>query len=194
MKPFDYVMTLVSIVVGLAITHVLGALGAAVHRLRGNGPPIRLEPVFLLWMAFVLFYVVSFWWWEFQFNQLPMRWTYGLYLFLVTYAVLLYLVTVVLVPANLEGVEDSYAHFMGVRRWFLGLCLLSLFVDLGDSALKSVDHALDPFYLLQELLLGTACVVGLLSERRNVQLGVAIFALGYQLFYVWQAIGTIGGN
>lgn len=191
MKPFDYVMALVSIVVGLAITHVLAALGAAVHRLRGIGPPIRLEPVFLLWMAFVLFYVVSFWWWEFQFNQLPVRWTYGLYLFLVSYSVLLFLMAVVLVPANMEGVADSYVHFMGVRRWFLGLCLLSLVVDLGDSAFKSLDHALEPGYLLQEALLATNCVVGLWSERRGVQLGVACFALVYQLFYVWQAIGSI---
>jgi hypothetical protein len=35
MGTFEYVMVLVSIIIGLALTHILSALGAAVHRLRG---------------------------------------------------------------------------------------------------------------------------------------------------------------
>ena len=36
MEPFEYVMVLVSIIVGLAITHILAALGAALERLLGK--------------------------------------------------------------------------------------------------------------------------------------------------------------
>ncbi len=48
MGTFEYVMVLVSIVVGLAITHILATAGETVHRLRGHGARIRLDPVFLL--------------------------------------------------------------------------------------------------------------------------------------------------
>lgn len=54
LESFEYVMVLVSIVIGLALTHVLSALGAAVHRFRGHGSPIRLEAVYLLWVGFTL--------------------------------------------------------------------------------------------------------------------------------------------
>jgi hypothetical protein len=68
---FEYVMVLVSIVIGLAITHVLSAFAAAVHRLRGHGDPIRLDAVYLLWTGYVMIWLVSFWWWEFQLQALP---------------------------------------------------------------------------------------------------------------------------
>lgn len=50
MDQFEYVMALVSVVVGLGLTHILSALGAGVHRLRGHGAPIKLEPIYLLWV------------------------------------------------------------------------------------------------------------------------------------------------
>jgi hypothetical protein len=36
-------MVLVSIIIGLGVTHILTSLGSAVHRLRGHGKPLRLE-------------------------------------------------------------------------------------------------------------------------------------------------------
>ncbi|HSG48412.1 MAG TPA: hypothetical protein VLA43_11405, partial [Longimicrobiales bacterium] len=115
MEAFEYVMVLVSIVIGLAITHVLNALAAAVHRLRGHGAPLRLEPVYLLWIGFILTWLVSFWWWEFKFQEVAVEWSFGLYLFLITYAVVLFLVAAVLVPHRMDRVEDSYAYFMDGR-------------------------------------------------------------------------------
>jgi hypothetical protein len=39
MSAFEYAMDLISIIVGLAIAHVLSALGNAVQRIRGMGRP-----------------------------------------------------------------------------------------------------------------------------------------------------------
>jgi len=58
-SPFEYVMVLVSIVIGLAITHLLSALAACVHRLRGRGEPIELDAVYLLWIVYVLVWLIS---------------------------------------------------------------------------------------------------------------------------------------
>lgn len=57
---FEYVMAPVAIVIGLGLAHILGALGVAVHRMRGHGRPIRLEAVYMCWIAFVLSWMVSF--------------------------------------------------------------------------------------------------------------------------------------
>ena len=63
MNAFDYAMVLISIIVGLGITHILSNLGTAVPRLRHHGPAIRLECNYLVWIAFVFSWLVNFWWW-----------------------------------------------------------------------------------------------------------------------------------
>lgn len=81
MSAFEYVMVLVSIVVALSIAHLLTALATGVHRFRGLGEPIKLDSVFMLWVDFVLIWLVSFWWWEFKFQEILIEWSYDMYLF-----------------------------------------------------------------------------------------------------------------
>jgi hypothetical protein len=191
MGSFEYVMALVSIVVGLGLTHVLSALGAAVHRLR-HGPPIRLEAVYLLWVGFVLAWLLSFWWWEFKFHELDTKWTFGLYLFVILYAVVLFLMAVILVPKGMEGVQDSYTYFMAGRRWFFGAVLLANGVDVVDSLLKGTSWALRPMYLFQLAVYAVVAVVGMRSSRRSVQLAIAIVMFAFQVLYTWEELDILG--
>jgi hypothetical protein len=191
MGPFEYVMTLVSIVVGLALTHILSALGSAVHRLR-HGPPIRLDAVYLLWVGFVLAWLLSFWWWEFKFHDLDIKWTFGLYLFVILYAVVLFLMAVILVPRDMDGVHDSYAYFMAGRRWFFGALLLADAVDFADSLLKGIAWALRPDYVVQLVLYIAAAALGVASGRRSVQLGIAVVMFALQLVYTWESLDILG--
>jgi hypothetical protein len=189
---FEYVMVLVSIVVGLAVTHLLNALAAGVHRLRGYGPPVRLEAVYLLWVLFLLTWLVSFWWWEFKFQEIESEWTFALYLFIISYAVALFLLSAVLVPNRLVGVDDSYHYFMDVRRWFFGGMLLVVGLDTIDSFLKSTEWGLRPFYLFQSSVFVLAAVVGIISNRRSVQLAAAVACFAMQLIYMFLEVGVLG--
>jgi hypothetical protein len=191
MGPFEYVMTLVSIVVGLALTHVLSALGSAVHRLR-HGPPIRLDAVYLLWVGFVLAWLLSCWWWEFKFHDLDIKWTFGLYLFVILYAIVLFLMAVILVPKDMEGVHDSYAYFMAGRRWFFGSLFLANAVDVFDSLFKGTSWALRPGYIVQVALYIAAAVAGIVSNRRSVQLGIAVVMFAMQVLYTWEELDILG--
>jgi hypothetical protein len=186
-------MTLVSIVVGLGLTHVLGALGASVHRLKGRGDPIRFDPVYLLWIAFVLIWLLSFWWWEFKLRDLDIKWTFGVYLFLISYATLLYLMAVILVPKGMEGVTDTYEYFMSGRRWFFAVVLLANVVDVGDSFLKGTGWALRPDYIVQIAVFMTVPVIGINSARRGVQFTLALVMFAYQTIYTWISIDILGG-
>lgn len=192
MGQFEYVMVLVSIVIGLAITHLLNALAAAIHRLRGHGPPLRLEPVYLLWMVFVLTWLVSFWWWEFKFQESAAVWSFGLYLFVIAYAVALFLLAAVLVPSRMIGVEDSYEYFMDGRHWFFLGVLSVTALDLVDSFLKGTEWGLRPSYLFQTVVLVVAAVAGILSTRRSVQLACAVAGVVIQLTYMFMEVGILG--
>jgi len=189
---FEYVMVLVSIVIGLAITHVLNALASAVHRLRGHGAPLSLEAVYLLWVGTVLVWLVSFWWFEFKFQEIETSWSFGLYLFIITYAVALFLFATVLVPSRLAGVEDSYAYFMDVRKWFFCGLLVLVGLDTVDSFLKGTDWGLRPIFLIQSGIFVAAAIAGMLSNRRSVQLAGAIAVFGAQMVYMFREVGVLG--
>lgn len=160
MSSFEYVMVLVSIVVGLALTHVLTALATAVHRLRGHGPPIRMDPVYLPWVGFVLTWLVSFWWWEFRYQEVVEVWSFGLYLFVILYAVTLFLMAVLLVPGEMEGVNDAYDYFfMSIRHWFLGIVLFTqVVIDPLDTVLKGTDWLLQSGVLVLSGIIVVTCV------------------------------------
>ena len=192
MEPFEYVMVLVSIVIGLAIAHILSALGSAVHRLRGHGPPIRLEPVFLLWVSYVFIWLVSFWWWEFKFQDLDVEWTFGLYLFIVSYAIWLFALAVVLVPDDMEGMRDSFEYFVEGRRWFFGALLIAIGLDIADTFLKGADWGARPVFVAQTATYVVLCVIGISTSRRNLQLAAAAVAFGVQMTYMFSELGILG--
>lgn len=185
MGTFEYVMVLVSIVIGLGLTHVLSALGAAVHRLRGHGEPIHLEPVYLLWVGVVLIWLVSFWWFEFRFQALTVEWGYGLYLFLISYAIGLFLVAVILIPSRMVGVKDSYEYFMEGRKWFFGAMFLLTGIDVVDTFLKGFEYGTRSPYLVLNGVTVPAFLVGMASDRRRVQLAVAVTVFVAQLVFFW---------
>jgi hypothetical protein len=192
MGSFEYVMVLVSIVIGLAVTHLLNGLAGAVHRIRGHGEPLRLEAVYLLWVGFVLTWLISFWWWEFKFQEIEGEWSFGLYLFVISYAVALFLLAAVLVPNRMAGVVDSYSYFMDGRKWFFWGVLVVIGLDTVDSFLKGTEWGLRPFYLFQSGVLVSAALAGLISRRRVVQLAAAIAAFTVQLVYMFREVGVLG--
>ena len=186
-------MVLVSIVVGLAITHVLNAIAAGVHRLRGHGDPLTLDPVYLLWVGYVLVWLVSFWWYEFNFQALREDWSFGLYLFVISFAIILFLLAAILVPHRLDGVKDSYSYFMDGRRWFFGTNIVAVVFDVFDTLLKGADYSARPAALWMSGVYVLASIAGLSSRRRAVQLAAAAISFVLQVVYMFQQLGVLRG-
>ena len=139
MSTFEYAMVLISIIVGLGITHILSNLGTAVHRLRHHGPAIRLEWNYLVWIGFVFTWLVNFWWWEFKWSELAPDFGFGLFMFLVLYATSLFLLAVILVPPRLSVVVDSWEYFLAIRHWFYGGLLVLNGIDVIDTFMKGTE-------------------------------------------------------
>lgn len=190
MESFQHVMGLISVVVGLGVAHILSALGQAIHRHMGSGASIKLDATSLLWIGFVFTWLVSFWWFEYRFSEREV-WTMGLYLFLITYAVLLFLLAVVLVPFQLEGVSSTREHFDLVRPWFFSLLLAVNLVDLADTFLKSVDWALRFSYLTFWGAITLVCIIGLFSRRSQIHFTMALVMFLWQLIYTFLDLGIL---
>jgi hypothetical protein len=114
---FEYVMIPPAIVLGLAITHILSGLGRIVHRLAGHGSPIRMDVVHLTWVAHIFSWIVFFWWYSYAWTT-RFEWSLLVFVFLILYAVALYLMCVVLIPSDLDEVEDFESYFLSLRTWF----------------------------------------------------------------------------
>jgi hypothetical protein len=192
MSEFEYVMVLVSIVIALAIAHLLTAVAEGIHRFRGHGEPIKLDAVLLLWIGFVLIWLVSFWWWEFKFQEVAVEWSYGLYLFVISYAIVLFMLAEILVPHRMRGLSDGYAHFMKGRKWFFGTLLLMQAMDVVDTFLKGYEWGVRPEVIATYSITVLVAIVGIISERRSVQIGAAVVAFTSQILYVTQELGALG--
>lgn len=192
MSSFEYVMVLVSIIIALAIAHLLTAIAASVHRLRGHGEPIEMDAVYNLWVAYVLIYLISFWWWEFKLQEIMLEWSFGVYLFIVVYSIILFMLAAILVPHRMQGVTHSYDYFMHGRKWFFSVFLLATAVDIADTFLKGYSWGVRPAVLVTYAVVTAAAVTGMVSKRRSVQLSAASVAFAAQLIYIFQELGVLG--
>jgi hypothetical protein len=136
MNHFEYVMVLISIIIGLGIAHILLGLGGIVDRLTGRGDRLRLSVAHGVWVAHTFLWLVLFWWWQFRMDALWEEWTIGVYFFLVMYAVVLFLIAVILVPRSWDGVTDLGDFFLRRRAWFYAAWILGVSLDVLDSWLK----------------------------------------------------------
>lgn len=189
-ESFQHVMSLISVVIGLGVAHILSALGQAIHRRMGSGAPLKLDATTLLWIGFVFIWLVGFWWFEYRFSEQAV-WTMGLYLFLLGYSVLLFMLAIVLVPFQLEGVSSTREHFFKVRPWFYGLLLAVNVVDLGDTFMKGMNWGLRPSYLIFWGATSLVCIIGLVTKKPRVHLFMALVMFLWQLQYTFADIGVL---
>src|SRR5690554_877902 len=94
---FPHIRILLGTIVGLGITRLLMTFAGMVQHPRRA----RESALHLIWMASILLEIVLFWWWEFALFQLPF-WTFGVALFLISYAVTLFLMATLLSPENIS--------------------------------------------------------------------------------------------
>src|SRR3954464_4562138 len=145
MEMFNYVMVLASVIIGLGITHLLQGVGAIVQH------PGREKTywIHLVWVAATFLRAIFWWWFEFRLSKIT-EWTFTLYVFVLAYAVVLYLWCALLFPRDLVGYDGFKEYFYSRRRWFFGIGLAGQGIDVADTLLKGTAHfrALGPSYVV----------------------------------------------
>jgi len=179
MEFFNYVMVLASVIIGLGVTHLLtGVADIVQHPLRA-----KIYWIHLLWVA-ATFLRAIFWWW-FEFGYSGATWTFGLYLLVLGYALLIYLWCALLFPRNLDGYDGYKDYFYSRRKWFFGVGLAADLADIADTLAKGVAHflSLGPLYLVGQAVLITLFIIALRSRNERFHAFFAIYAIGWLLIY-----------
>ena len=181
MSAFDYVMTLAAVVLGLALTHLMQGVGRIVE----NPRAAKVWWIHLLWVFHTGLLSVFWWWFEFGLRTTPV-WTFQLYAFVLGYAFLIYLICTILFPSDLGEHRDFREYFISRRRWFFGLLIALLIVDVIDTLLKGMAHftSLGLEYPISQAAIALLCAAGIISRRDRVQALIVILALGYLILRV----------
>jgi hypothetical protein len=180
MSSFEFLPVFISVIIGLGMANMLtGAVRLLHHR-----QDIRYSLTHAAWTLFVFFMMVVYWWtvvfgwkdWE--------HWNILLFLFLLIYAITLYLWSAILYPGDVPEAWDLQQHFIGMRRWFFSVELVWIACELTDTYLKEhFDDFSTPYYLL----IGSwtaAALLGWVSANRRAQMFIALYHLVTLLLWI----------
>jgi hypothetical protein len=156
MEMFEYVAVLTSIIIGLGMAQLLLGLTRVIQH------PGQAKPywVHLCWVFYMFLFSVFWWWWEFRLGAIEV-WTFGVYVFVVLYAFLVFLLCALLFPADLSDHEGFKGYFYAKRAWFFGVFIIMQCMDIGDTAIKGMDYfySLGPQYMIsQTVLVASSCI------------------------------------
>ncbi|HYK23944.1 MAG TPA: hypothetical protein VEU75_04705 [Candidatus Acidoferrum sp.] len=176
MAAFEYLSVLISIILALGMTRVLGGVGemlqARSHR--------RIYWVHVVWIINLFLYLVIAWWIFYRWrNQQP--WTFYLFVFVLISPTILYLASLLLFPreSDIDHAIDYKTHYYANHRAFFVLFGLFTPVDIVDSLLKGVPHflALGPAYFASGVLYFAGLMTAAITRNQRYHEFYAIFFL-----------------
>lgn len=175
-------------VIGLGVTRLLSGVARIVQHPR----QYPLYPVHLAWVASVLLMLVHFWWWEFGLYAVE-DWTFGIYLFIIGYAVTLFLLCALLFPDSMQDYRGYEDFFYARRAWFFGLLAATYLLDVVDTLIKGEAHfaRFGAEYLVRTPILVGLCVAAIMLRDRRFHTAFVAFALIYQISWILRLFDTI---
>ena len=178
MDIFEYLMVMVSIVLGLGLTQVLRGFGKIVRA-------TQRYSVVTLWAVTLFFFHVQVWWGMWDLREVT-DWNQLSFLAVIGLPCALFGATELLLPHSSPPGIDWQEHFFKVRRWFFAVfCVFALAATLETWVL--LDVPLTHPYRIGQLAVLALGVVGFVTERARAHLWVAVatlsvFVLGQSLF------------
>ena len=188
MEMFEYVAVLTSIIIGLGIAQLLQGFTRQIQ----DPEQGEVYWVHLCWVIYMFLTTVLWWWWEFRLGGVD-EWTFSLYMFVLIYAVLIYLSCAFLFPTRFSDYGGTKTYFYSKRAWFFGILVVVNFVDLADTLLKGVDHfkSLGVEYPVATTIKIILALVAVFSQNRKYHAVIAIAFLLYQFSWALRSLYTV---
>lgn len=178
---FDYLGVLLSVILGLALTHVL--LGfVKLIQLRRSVRPYWVQ---IVWSVSVLLYVLAVWWGMYWWRHLG-EWRFEEFVGLTGYAIVLFMMAGMLFPMKFIDGLDFEAYFFDQRKWFFGLFTLALLIDVPETVAKQTAglRGVPVQYVVFLPFVLTLSVIGWLTSNRRVHGAIAVAYLAAFMAYL----------
>ena len=184
---FDYFSVLVSVIFGLALTHILRGLGR-ILQLRQR---CRVYVPHVVWTVGVALWVLAAWWGMFWWRNLS-DWTFAWFLFIASYSICFFLWSYMLYPHEIAEGLDFEEYFFENRKTFFALILTCALLDIPEVLLKAhlglrAVPGGYPFVIGIPIVIA---VIGLVSANRRVHWWLPVVFVAEILGY--EALSTVG--
>jgi hypothetical protein len=188
---FDYFGVLISVIFGLALTHLLRGVGRIIQMRQETRP----YWVHIIWAINGVIFVLAVWWGMYWWKGLQ-DWSAEWFFFIAGYAVAIFMWAYVLFPAEFAPGVDFESYFYANRRWFFGIQTVVVLADIPETVQKGLMHLrpVPPQYGFVIAGLLVISIIGLITEKRRVHAVLCIAwlctMLGYVFFSSLERIGA----
>ena len=191
MGVFEYIGVLISVIMGLGITHLAtGATKLIQHR-----DEVKFYFPHMLWTVNILLFILLIWWGMFSWSD-HSTWYAFEYLFITLYAIVAFFLASMLYPWDMAEDIDVREYFFKSRIWFFSALLIAWCIDGIETIIKA-DAGLRPipqgyFGFLGVQLLIALIGIGSRNQYVHAVLSVIFFASLFilVLFSAQNQIGT----
>lgn len=185
---FPHIRIVLGIVIGFGITRLL----SGVARIMQHPDRHALFGTHLAWTAWVLLELIYFWWWEFNLYTVPV-WTFGTYAFVISYAILLFLLCALLFPESMQDYVSYRDYFLTRRGWFFGVLAASYLFDVVDTLIKGRAYFgyPTPEYIINTLVVIALCMVAIKTRNARFHAIFVTAMLIYQVSWILRRYGTL---
>lgn len=173
MAVFEYLGVILSVIMGLGLTHILAGISKTIHHRKAVKP----YWVHTVWAFNTLIYIVIIWWGMFWWSN-QQDWLFFQFLLLIVYAIVLFLLASLLYPWDMPSDFDSEQHFYDTRPWFFSVLGIAWLIDVPETLLKSEEGLRDSpqGYFPLVILFVVLSVIGALWSNKTFH---KFFALLY---------------
>lgn len=186
MTYFEHLSVLISIVIGLGLTHLL----ANVHELVQARERVQVHWLPVAWAVLVFVGLVQWWWSSFTFSTRD-EWTFFYFLFLLMRPVTSYLSAAFVLPRVDAGADyDLRAYYFETKGWLFTLLASGNVLDGVRRMLEG--EAASEVSVWSNFV--SAALVGSLAitDDERYHAFITAVTIGLFLMFLLQAAGTLG--
>ena len=174
MSLFEFIMVMVSIVLGFSLASMLTGLARLVRHPGG----VKLYLPFCIWLVNLLLLHFLLWWsfWDVR----GVDWNYARFLMAILQPLAIFLITTILIPAdNGSGLLSLRNRFYEGRRWFFAVFLFAEALFILDGPLAFGSEPLWIVYRIPQLIIIAIFAMAFLVRRDWAQQAAAwvVFAI-----------------
>jgi hypothetical protein len=171
MTPFEYVVVLISIILGLGITTILTGVADWIKHYRRS----TLYPPYIIWIVLVFVMHVHEWWESYSLKSIE-AWQLPLFLFVILYPINLYVLAHLLFPRQTDEPFNAKEFYLNrYPTFFTCVLILDLLSVIHNVTISRLPVTGQFVHLLLFLILGGVLLSK--TKKDSIHLAVSILLL-----------------
>jgi len=153
MSPFEYVIVLISIILGLGVTQIMTGVAELVHQ----WDRVRLYWPHMIWIVLVFVLHIQEWWDVYSLQSFS-AWRLPTFLFFTLYPVNLFILARILFPfqPNDGDINLKDFYFANFKKFFLWTIILNVLSIISNLIVHGFDYSL---FLIVAIMATLATVI-----------------------------------